>query len=157
MTYSRLSGATPAVGCATMECLSAAPQDLPILGVCLGHQAIAEHFGAELVQTEPVHGHEELIQHDGSGLFEGLSTPLKVGRYHSLLVSTDGLPDCLEPSAHTKSGLLMGVRHRERPIESVQFHPESILSREGHAFMANFIQRCGITPKTPESPSGAPS
>jgi anthranilate synthase component 2 len=139
---------------ATMECLAAAPHDLPILGVCLGHQAIAEHFGAELIKTEPVHGHEELIEHDGRGLFDGLSSPLKVGRYHSLLVPEDTLPECLEVSARTASGLLMGLRHRQRPVESVQFHPESILSNEGHAFMSNFIERCSMSTERAEHPSG---
>lgn len=145
----------PAGAGSTMECLAAAPQDLPILGVCLGHQAIAEHFGAELIQSEPVHGHEELIQHDGAGLFKGIPAPLTVGRYHSLLVRTDTLPECLEASASTASGLLMGLRHRERPIESVQFHPESILSSEGHAFMSNFMERCGEHSEQRKLPSGS--
>ena len=144
----------PAGAGSTMACLAAAPAELPILGVCLGHQAIAEHFGAELIQSEPVHGHEELIQHDAKGLFKGISTPLTVGRYHSLLVRADTLPECLETSASTTSGLLMGLRHRQRPIESVQFHPESILSKEGHAFMSNFIERCGISAERAEHPSG---
>ncbi|MDE0891716.1 MAG: aminodeoxychorismate/anthranilate synthase component II [Planctomycetota bacterium] len=144
----------PAGAGSTMECLAAAPLELPILGVCLGHQAIAEHFGADLIKSEPVHGHEELIQHDGAGLFKGITSPLTVGRYHSLLVRTDTLPECLEASASTASGLLMGLRHRERPIESVQFHPESILSSEGRAFMANFIERCGEPAQRPELPSG---
>jgi len=139
---------------ATGECLRLAPEDLPTLGVCLGHQAIGEHFGGRVVRAEPVHGHEALVHHDGRGLFEGIPQPMRAGRYHSLVVERESLPECLEVTAHTADGLVMGLRHLVRPIESVQFHPESILSNEGHAFMSNFIERCGMPTERAEHPSG---
>ena len=127
---------------------------MPVLGVCLGHQAIAEHFGARIVRTEPVHGHEALVQHDGRGLFQDLTQPLRVGRYHSLVVERETLPACLELTAHTADGLIMGLRHREHPIESVQFHPESILSHGGHALLGNFLASCRAHEASRGTPSG---
>jgi len=139
---------------ATGECLRLAPEDLPILGVCLGHQAIGEHFGGRVVRAEPVHGHEALVHHDGRGLFEGIPQPMRAGRYHSLVVERESLPECLEVTAHTADGLVMGLRHRVRPIESVQFHPESILSRDGHALLGNFLARCRVHEGSRATPSG---
>ncbi len=110
---------------------------VPTLGVCLGHQAMAQAFGGRVTLHPPVHGKATTIEHDGRTIFEGLSTPLTVGRYHSLVVDRE-LPACLEASAHG-DGLLMGLRHRDLPAEGVQFHPESVLTDEGKALLANFL------------------
>jgi anthranilate synthase/aminodeoxychorismate synthase-like glutamine amidotransferase len=110
---------------------------VPTLGVCLGHQAMAQAFGGKVRLHPPVHGKATTIEHDGRTIFAGLSNPLTVGRYHSLVVEDD-LPDCLEASAHG-DGLLMGLRHRQLPAEGVQFHPESVLTDEGKALLANFL------------------
>jgi anthranilate synthase/aminodeoxychorismate synthase-like glutamine amidotransferase len=110
---------------------------IPTLGVCLGHQALAQAFGATVKLNPPVHGKATTIEHDGRTIFHGLSSPLTVGRYHSLVVDP-ALPDCLEPSAQG-GGVLMALRHRELPAEGVQFHPESVLTDEGKALLANFL------------------
>jgi anthranilate synthase/aminodeoxychorismate synthase-like glutamine amidotransferase len=110
---------------------------IPTLGVCLGHQSMAQAFGGLVKLHEPVHGKATTIEHDGRTIFKGLASPLKVGRYHSLIVD-DRLPDCLEASAHG-GGVLMGLRHRELPAEGVQFHPESVLTDEGKHLLANFL------------------
>jgi anthranilate synthase/aminodeoxychorismate synthase-like glutamine amidotransferase len=110
---------------------------IPTLGVCLGHQSLAQAFGGRVILHAPVHGKATTIEHDGRTIFQGLSTPLTVGRYHSLVVA-DELPDCLEPSARG-GGVLMGLRHRELPAEGVQFHPESVLTDEGKRLLANFL------------------
>jgi anthranilate synthase/aminodeoxychorismate synthase-like glutamine amidotransferase len=110
---------------------------VPTLGVCLGHQALAQSFGGSVVLHPPVHGKATVIEHDGRTIFEGASSPLTVGRYHSLVVDPR-LPDCLEPSAHG-GGVLMAVRHRELPAEGVQFHPESVLTDEGKLLLGNFL------------------
>jgi len=107
------------------------------LGVCLGHQSLAQAFGGRVVQGEPVHGKTVAVEHDGQGLYAGLPSPLTVGRYHSLVVADD-LPDVLEPTARG-GGVLMGIRHRELPAEGVQFHPESVLTPEGKRLLANFL------------------
>ena len=111
---------------------------IPTLGVCLGHQALAEAFGGLVRLNPPVHGKATTIEHDGRTVFRGLSCPLTVGRYHSLVVDPE-LPDCLEESARG-GGVLMGLRHRELPAEGVQFHPESVLTAEGRELLANFLQ-----------------
>ncbi len=114
---------------------------VPILGVCLGHQAIGEAFGGRVVRApEIVHGKTSWIYHDGRTIFKGLSNPFEATRYHSLIVAREGLPECLEVSAWTENGLIMGLRHREYPIEGVQFHPESILTVEGKALLRNFLE-----------------
>jgi anthranilate synthase/aminodeoxychorismate synthase-like glutamine amidotransferase len=110
---------------------------IPTLGVCLGHQSLAQAFGGSVKLHTPVHGKATTIEHDGRTIFEGLSSPLTVGRYHSLIVE-DELPDCLEASAHG-GGVLMALRHRELPAEGVQFHPESVLTEEGKQLLANFL------------------
>jgi anthranilate synthase/aminodeoxychorismate synthase-like glutamine amidotransferase len=110
---------------------------IPTLGVCLGHQSMAQAFGGLVKLHEPVHGKATTIEHDGRTIFAGLPSPLKVGRYHSLIVD-DRLPDCLEASARG-GGVLMGLRHRELPAEGVQFHPESVLTDEGKHLLANFL------------------
>ncbi|HLI44224.1 MAG TPA: aminodeoxychorismate/anthranilate synthase component II [Acidimicrobiales bacterium] len=118
---------------------------VPVLGVCLGHQCIAEVYGASVVRaSEIVHGRASSIEHDGRGVFAGLPNPLLATRYHSLVVDPGSVPDALEVTAQTADGLVMGVRHRELPVEGVQFHPESILTGEaGKRLLANF---CGLRP-----------
>jgi anthranilate synthase/aminodeoxychorismate synthase-like glutamine amidotransferase len=111
---------------------------VPTLGVCLGHQSLAQAFGGRVIRHLPVHGKTTEIEHEGSGLFDGLPTPLTVGRYHSLVVSEEHLPDCFEPSARG-GGVLMAIRHRELPAEGVQFHPESVLTPQGQRLLANFL------------------
>jgi anthranilate synthase/aminodeoxychorismate synthase-like glutamine amidotransferase len=110
---------------------------VPTLGVCLGHQALAQAFGGRIALNPPVHGKATTIEHDGRTIFTGLRSPLTVGRYHSLVVADD-LPDCLQESARG-GGVLMGVRHRELPAEGVQFHPESVLTEQGRELLRNFL------------------
>lgn len=120
---------------------------LPILGICLGHQALGQVYGGKVVRAPQVmHGKTSRIRHKGQGVFAGLEDPLEVTRYHSLVVEADTLPDCLEVTAWTDHddvtpGLIMGLRHRELDVEGVQFHPESILTRQGHELLANFLKR----------------
>ncbi len=113
---------------------------IPILGVCLGHQSIGEAFGAKVVRAPcPMHGKTSEIFHDGKTIFAGIKNPFVATRYHSLIVERSGLPDCLEVSAETEDGLIMGLRHKQFVVEAVQFHPESILTREGKALLRNFL------------------
>jgi para-aminobenzoate synthetase component 2 len=113
---------------------------VPILGVCLGHQAIGQVFGGRVVRAgEVVHGKDSAVFHDGNSIFQGLESPFRAGRYHSLVVERESLPSCLEVSAETSDGVIMGLRHREKKIEGVQFHPESILTQEGRKLLANFL------------------
>jgi anthranilate synthase/aminodeoxychorismate synthase-like glutamine amidotransferase len=129
---------TPDVAGITLELVRRMPEaGVPTLGVCLGHQALAQAFGGRVQLNQPVHGKATTIEHDGRTIFSGLSCPLTVGRYHSLVVDSD-LPDCLEESARG-GGVLMGARHRELPAEGVQFHPESVLTAEGKKLLANFL------------------
>jgi anthranilate synthase component 2 len=114
----------------------------PILGVCLGHQAIGEAFGGKIIRAKQVmHGKTSKIAHTGEGVFKGLPSPFTVIRYHSLAIERASLPACLEVTAWTDDGEIMGVRHKEFDIEGVQFHPESILSEHGHAMLKNFLER----------------
>jgi anthranilate synthase/aminodeoxychorismate synthase-like glutamine amidotransferase len=110
----------------------------PVLGVCLGHQALASAFGGKVVRGEPVHGKTASVEHDGRTIFDGLESPLVAGRYHSLVVDPD-LPGCFEASAHF-GDTVMAIRHRELPAEGVQFHPESVLTDEGQRLLANFLR-----------------
>lgn len=113
---------------------------IPILGICLGHQVIGEVFGGRVVRApEPIHGKVSLIKHQGKGLYQGVSDPFPAGRYHSLIVAQTQLPDCLEVTAATSDGLIMGIRHRDFAVEGLQFHPESILTPEGKQLLHNFI------------------
>lgn len=115
---------------------------LPILGVCLGHQAIAQVFGATIVRAAKVmHGKTSPVTHTGTGVFLGLNNPLTVTRYHSLIIDPPTLPACFEVTAWSETQEIMGIRHREYDLEGVQFHPESILSEQGHALLANFLNR----------------
>lgn len=115
---------------------------LPLLGVCLGHQAIGQAFGASVVRAAKVmHGKTSFISHNGKGVFTGLNNPLTVTRYHSLVIESSTLPSCFEVTAWSETQEIMGIRHREWDLEGVQFHPESILSEQGHQLLANFLNR----------------
>jgi len=114
---------------------------LPILGVCLGHQSIAQAFGGRIVRAEePVHGKTSDIDHDGKSVFKGLPSPFIATRYHSLIIEEASLPDCFEVSARSTDGLIMGIRHHTFPIDGVQFHPESILTKVGKDLLKNFVE-----------------
>lgn len=114
---------------------------MPILGVCLGHQAIGQAFGGKIVHAQTLmHGKTSAIRHENCGVFQGLPNPLTATRYHSLVIERESLPDCLVVTAHTDDGEIMGVRHRTLPVEGVQFHPESILTEHGHELLANFLR-----------------
>ncbi|NQT25946.1 aminodeoxychorismate/anthranilate synthase component II [candidate division KSB1 bacterium] len=114
---------------------------LPILGVCLGHQSIGQAFGGHIIRApEIVHGKVSKIHHDGKTVFSGLENPFIATRYHSLIIERESLPECFEVSAWTEEGLIMGVRHKEYPIEGVQFHPESILTESGMSLLKNFLE-----------------
>jgi len=114
---------------------------IPLLGVCLGHQAIGQAFGGHVVRApQLMHGKASEVNHDGRTIFAGLSEPFLAGRYHSLIVEKPSLPQCLEISASTKDGVIMGLRHREWKLEGVQFHPESILTSEGKRLLSNFLK-----------------
>jgi anthranilate synthase/aminodeoxychorismate synthase-like glutamine amidotransferase len=130
---------TPEQAGIALELVRRMPESgVPTLGVCLGHQALAQAFGGRVRLHDPVHGKATTIEHDGRTIFAGVSSPLTVGRYHSLVVDPQ-LPDCLEQSARG-GDVVMGVRHRELPAEGVQFHPESVLTAEGKALLANFLR-----------------
>ena len=113
---------------------------VPVLGICLGHQAIGEVFGAKIVRAgEIIHGKVSKLQHDGQGVYQGLPQELPVGRYHSLIIERESLPDCLEVTAELADGTIMGIRHKEYAIQGMQFHPESILTPDGRQLMQNFL------------------
>jgi len=131
-------GAPRGAGCSIEVIASLA---VPILGVCLGHQALGAAFGARIGRArELVHGRAVAVRHDGRGVFRGLPSPLRCTRYNSLGVLADGLPECLEVSARSDDGDVMGLRHRELPLEGVQFHPESVLSEHGLELLSNFLR-----------------
>ena len=112
----------------------------PLLGICLGHQAIAQHFGASIVRSDPVmHGKTSAVGHSGTGLFDGLPSPLTVARYHSLTVARESMPQGLEVNATAQDGTVQGLRHIDLPIHGVQFHPESVASEQGHRLLGKFI------------------
>ena len=125
--------------------LQTAPADMPILGVCLGHQAIGQAFGGEVMRAKTLmHGKTSPIEHGGQSLFRGLPSPFTATRYHSLAVRRETLPDCLEVTAWTADGEIMGLMHRDRPIHGVQFHPESIATEHGHEMIGNFLDLAQI-------------
>ncbi len=117
---------------------------VPVFGVCLGHQCIGQVYGGDVVRAPQImHGKTSLIHHGGAGVFTGLPEPFEATRYHSLVVDRESVPEVLEITAHTDDGLVMGLRHRELDVEGVQFHPESILTASGHQLVGNFLERCG--------------
>ncbi|MDI3280055.1 MAG: aminodeoxychorismate/anthranilate synthase component II [Bacillota bacterium] len=124
----------------SLEALTRLAPRVPVLGVCLGHQCLARAFGGEVVRARrPVHGKTSLIRHDGRGVYRGLPSPFEATRYHSLVVRRETLPPCLEVTAESEDGEVMGIRHREFPAEGVQFHPESILTAVGRRIIGNFL------------------
>jgi len=132
---------TPAEAGISKEVIGHFAGRVPVLGVCLGHQAIGEVFGGRVVRAERLmHGKTSLIHHDGRGLFAGIANPFEATRYHSLIIARDSMPADLELTAWTEEGEVMGVRHRRFAVEGVQFHPESILTRVGHDLLRNFLK-----------------
>ncbi len=131
---------TPKEAGISVELIERLGGQLPILGVCLGHQCIGEAFGGVVAGAGEIkHGKSSLIEHDGKGVFRGLPSPFEAIRYHSLAITPESVPECLEVSARSDSGVIMGVRHREYPIEGVQFHPESIMTSVGKELLRNFL------------------
>jgi len=132
---------TPDEAGISLDVVRAFTGKIPLLGVCLGHQTVGQAFGGKVVRAPKiVHGKTSQIRHDGKTVFAGLSDPFTATRYHSLIVERDTLPECLEVSAWTDDGIIMGLRHREHPTEGVQFHPESILTGEGKKLLDNFLK-----------------
>ncbi len=130
-----------------LDLLAAAPEDLPILGVCLGHQAIGQAYGGQVVRAKAImHGKTSPIEHTGKGIFAGLPNPVTATRYHSLSVEPSTMPAVLEVTAWTEDGEVMGFQHRTKPVHGVQFHPESIATEGGHAMLANFLKLAGVPP-----------
>jgi len=141
---------TPREAGCSLEVVRELLEETPILGVCLGHQAIAEALGACIVRaSEPMHGRTSEVLHDGAGIFAGLPNPLSACRYHSLVVDEASLPEELRVSARTADGTVMALRHRRRPVVGVQFHPEAILTDHGYDLLAGFLRRAGIEPCQP--------
>ena len=139
---------TPNEAGVSVGVISGLSESVPILGVCLGHQAIAAALGGTVVRaTEPVHGRSSLVRHSGEGLFAGLPSPLRVGRYHSLIVEESTLPTDLVVTARTDEGTIMAFQHRTRPLFGVQFHPESVLTQAGRSLLANFVRGAGLMPR----------
>jgi len=132
---------TPSDAGICLEVIDKLADRVPILGVCLGHQAIGQAFGGRVIRApELMHGKISQVQHDGKTIFEGLPNPFEATRYHSLIVERQSLPPCLEISATSPDGLIMGLRHRQLKVEGVQFHPESILTQPGKQLLANFLK-----------------
>ena len=130
-----------------LDLLAAAPDDLPILGVCLGHQSIGQAYGGQVVRAKAImHGKTSQIEHTGKGIFAGLPNPVTATRYHSLSVERSTMPDVLEVTAWTDDGEVMGFQHKTKPVHGVQFHPESIATEGGHAMLANFLKLAGVPP-----------
>ncbi|MBF6590274.1 MAG: aminodeoxychorismate/anthranilate synthase component II, partial [Ktedonobacterales bacterium] len=144
---------TPAEAGISREVVARLGPQVPLLGVCLGHQCIGEVYGGQVARApEPVHGKTSRISHSAQGILRGLPNPFEATRYHSLIVRREDLPPCLEVTAWTEDGLIMGLRHRDYPIEGVQFHPESLLTAAGKDLLRNFLEE---TPRqeTPRSPA----
>ena len=135
---------TPNEAGITLEIIGKLAGRIPILGVCLGHQAIGQAFGGKVVRARQVmHGKTSQIEHSGQGVFRGLPTGFAATRYHSLVIERSSVPECLEITAQSEDGEIMGVRHRQYPVEGVQFHPEAILTEHGHQLLKNFLQGQG--------------
>lgn len=133
---------TPNEAGITLDVIQTFKGEIPILGVCLGHQAIGQAFGGRVIRAQRLmHGKTSPVLHDGTSVFTELPSPLTAARYHSLIVERESLPDCLAITAWTAEGEIMGLRHREYPIEGVQFHPESIVTEYGHRMLARFLSR----------------
>jgi anthranilate synthase component 2 len=131
-----------------LDLIAKAGSTIPLLGVCLGHQSIGQIYGGKVIRApEPMHGKLSTIRHNAKGVFRGLPHEFQVTRYHSLIVERKSLPDCLEITAETKDGIIMGLHHKSHPVQGVQFHPESIASEQGHALLANFLELAGLHPK----------
>jgi len=131
---------SPAEAGISVELIRTFAGKVPILGVCLGHQSIGAAFGADIVRAgRQMHGKTSPVTHSGTDVFAGLPSPYTVTRYHSLVIDRDSMPDCLEVTAHSDDGEIMGVRHKSLPVYGVQFHPESVLSEHGHALLRNFL------------------
>ncbi|MGE5513288.1 MAG: anthranilate synthase component II [Bacteroidota bacterium] len=136
-----------------LELIEKAGPTIPVLGVCLGHQAIGQAYGGKVVRApQLMHGKLSRVHNTGAGIFKGLPASFEATRYHSLIVDRDGLPDCLEITAET-GGLIMGLQHKSHPVHGVQFHPESIASEHGHALLANFLELAGFSPRRRNQPA----
>ncbi|MBA2127686.1 aminodeoxychorismate/anthranilate synthase component II [Hyphomicrobium methylovorum] len=140
---------TPNEAGVCLDLIKVAAGKIPLLGVCLGHQAIGQAYGGKVVRApSPMHGKLSTITHTDQGIFKGLPKKFEITRYHSLIVERASLPDCLEVTAETDDGIIMGLQHKSHPVHGVQFHPESIASEQGHALLANFLSLAGFTPKS---------
>ena len=139
---------TPNEAGVCLDLIAKAGARIPLLGVCLGHQAIGQAYGGRVIRApEPMHGKLSTIRHTDTGVFKGLPERIEVTRYHSLIVERASLPDCLEVNAETSDGIIMGLMHKTHPVHGVQFHPESIASEQGHALLANFLDIAGLAPR----------
>lgn len=139
---------TPNEAGVCLDLIKAAGPAVPLLGVCLGHQSIGQAYGGKVIRApEPMHGKLSTITHADKGVFRGLPRSFEITRYHSLIVERASLPDCLEITAETSDGIIMGLQHKTHPVHGVQFHPESIASEQGHALLANFLSIAGFKPK----------
>lgn len=148
---------TPNEAGVCLDLIAKAGATIPLLGVCLGHQSIGQAYGGKVIRAPvPMHGKLSTIRHTGKGIFEGLPQDFEITRYHSLIVKRETLPDCLEITAETNDGLIMGLQHTSHPVHGVQFHPESIASEYGHALLANFLDLAGIAPKRSAIPPPRP-
>ena len=127
-----------------LDLIRATNGEIPLLGVCLGHQAIGQAYGGDIIRVLPMHGKLSTIRHFDTGVFADLPQDINVTRYHSLTVDRQSLPNCLEITAETEDGVIMGLQHRDLPVHGVQFHPESIASEQGHALLANFLRLAGF-------------
>ncbi len=139
---------TPNEAGVCLDLIRQAGPTIPLLGVCLGHQSIGQSYGGKVIRApEPMHGKLSSITHTSKGVFKGLPKSFQITRYHSLIVERATLPDCLEITAETADGIIMGLQHKTHPVHGVQFHPESIASEQGHALLANFLELAGFKPK----------
>ena len=144
---------TPNEAGVCLDLIAKAGSKIPLLGVCLGHQAIGQAYGGKVIRApEPMHGKLSTIRHTDKGVFKGLPERIEVTRYHSLIVERKSLPDCLEVNAETSDGLIMGLMHKTHPVHGVPFHPESIASEQGHALLANFLEIAGLSPRRRNAP-----